>query len=197
MADFIIFGLLFLYFFLEIYLFHRKTLEWHGENSMLKIPRTYHAKFFSLFDIFQVLMFLMGIFGIIISLNLENDFKVIAIMCILSLALMCIPTFYFYIKYQYWQQNGGNSYTFDPILRKITIEGNISQEISFDEIKKIIIYYPRNYKLVSGGYNKIVLGKTKVIYLTSLLPCYGILEEFFKDVKKQAIHKRIFKISNV
>ena len=162
---------------------------------MMKVSRTYQASFFSQSDLFYWLFILLSIFLFLMSFTIKNDLAAQISLAFIAFALLGLSAIYFWIKYQYWQINGNQIYTFDPILRKISIEGNEIEEISFDEIEEIITYHPINYKLVSGGYIKIILGNKKVIYLTSLLPCYAILEEFFKGVKKQNIHKRIFSVN--
>ena len=191
MAAFIIIGTLFIYLFLELCLYNRRTLDWHGENSMLKVPGTYRAEFFSSFDVFYVIILLEGFFCLVLSLRLPTNAGILIF--ILSLLIICVPAFLFYNKYQYWQLNGNRSYTFDPILTKITIEGETTDQISFNEMKEIIFYCPINAKMVSGSYLKIIIeNNPNPIYLTSLLPCYGILEEFFVGIKKRKINKRIF-----
>jgi hypothetical protein len=194
-ATLIFFGLLFLYIFIGIFSTHRQSLDLYGENSMIKVPRTYRASFFSQSDLFYWLFILMSIVVFLLSFNIQNDLAAQTFVAIVSIALLILSSFYFWIKYQYWQQNGNRNYTFDPILKKIAIEGNEIEEISFDEIEELIIYHPINYKLVSGGYIKILLVNKTAIYLTSLLPCYAILEEFFVGVKKQKKHKIISRVN--
>ena len=173
-TTFILFGLVLLSIFSGIFTLHRQSLDWYGENSMLKVSRTYRASFYSQSDIFYWLFILMSFSLFSISFKFRNDLAAQIIINLLVFALLALSTFHFWIKYQYWQQNGNRNYTFDPIARKITIKGNEIEEIIFDEIKKFITYHPTNYKLVSGGYIKIVRSNKADIYLTSLLPCYDI-----------------------
>jgi hypothetical protein len=194
-ATLIFFGLLFLYIFIGIFSTHRQSLDLYGENSMLKVPRTYRAAFFSQSDLFYWLFILMSIVVFLLSFNIQNDLAAQIFVVLIALALLSLSSLYFWIKYQYWKKNGNQIFIFDPVSRKLTIEGYEITEISFDEIQEFIIYYPINYKLVSVGYIKIILDNKTAIYLTSLLPCYAILEEFFVGVKKQHIHKRIFSLN--
>ena len=194
-ATFILFGLILLLIFFGISELHQQSLDWYGENSMLKVSRTYRASFYSQSDLFYWLLIMMSFSLFLISFKIYNDLAAQIIVDLVAFALLGLSNFYFWIKYQYWQHNGNRSYTFDPIAKKITIEGKEIDEISFDDIKKFIICYPTNYKLVCGGYIKIVRNNKADIYLTPLLPCYDILEEFLKGVEKQNSHKRIFKLN--
>lgn len=139
-----LFGILFLYFFTGIFSSYRDSLDLHGENSMLKTPRTYRAKFFSSVDIlFYTLTFLTAaIFSI--SFSIKNDSIAQLLVAFLAGAFLLIPFLYFRIKYQYWQQNGRKDYIFDPVLKKITIAGEHTDTFLLDDIQLIEHYVATN-----------------------------------------------------
>ena len=68
-----LFGILFLYLFTGIFSLHRRSLDWNGEGSMLKTPRTYRAKFFSLTDVLMLVLICLAIAIFSISFSIKDD----------------------------------------------------------------------------------------------------------------------------
>lgn len=193
LAVFVLFGILFLYFFTGIFSLHKRSLDLYTENSILKIPQTYRAKFFSLADIpMLALVFLaMAIFSI--SFSIENDLTAQLLVAFVAIISLIIPFLYFRIKYQYWQQNRQKDYTFDPIRKNITIVGENSTSFSFDDIQ-VVQHYIATNKLTQGYIKLLFKDGHSPVFLTPLLPCYPLLPDFFVGVEKQLINKRFFGI---
>lgn len=188
-----LFGILFLYFFTGIFSLHRDSLDLYGENSMLKTPRTYRAKFFSLTDILMLSLVFMAIAIFSISFSIENDSIAQLLVAFLAISSLLIPFLHFRIKYQYWQQNGRKDYTFDPVLKKITIAGELTDTFSLDDIQ-LIEHYVATNKLTQDYIRLIFKDGRSPVFLTPLLPCYPVLLDFFVGVEKQLINQRIFGI---
>ncbi|MFN3489066.1 MAG: hypothetical protein ACK4YV_08020 [Emticicia sp.] len=189
-----LFGILFLYFFTGIFSFHRRSLDWNGENSFLKTPRTYRASFFSLIDILFSFLILMAIVIFLTSFSIKYNSLAQFLVVFVALATMLVPFLHFRIKYQYWQQNRLKDYVFDPILKKITIIGESTESFNFDDIQVLEYYVATNYQLTEGYIKLIFKDARPPIFLTPLLPCYPILLDFFVGVEKQLINQRIFGI---
>lgn len=188
-----LFGILFLYFFTGIFSFHRRSLDWNGENSLLKTPRTYRASFFSLTDILFSFLIFIAIAIFLMSFSIKYDSLAQFFVVFVAIGTLLIPFLYFRIKYQYWQQNRRKDYTFDPVLKKIIIAGEYTDTFSLDDIQ-IIEHYVATNKL-SQGYIKIIFKDNRPpVFLTPLLSCYTILPDFFVGVEKQLINRRIFGI---
>ncbi len=192
-AVLVLFGILFLYFFTGIFSLHRDSLDLHGENSMLKIPRTYRAKFFSLADILIYALIFLATAIFSISFSIKNDSIAQFLVAFVAIASLLIPYLYFRMKYKYWQQNGRKDYTFDPVSKKITISGELTDTFSLDDIQ-IIEYYVATDKLTQGYFKLIFKDARPSVCLTPLLPCYPLLPNFFVGVEKQLINQRIFGI---
>lgn len=188
-----LFGILFLYFFTGIFSLHRDSLDFHGENSMLKTPRTYRAKFFSLTDILMLFLVFMAIAIFSISFSIKNDSIAQFWVAFLAIASLLIPFLHFRIKYQYWQQNGRKDYTFDPVLKKITVAGELTDTFSLDDIQ-LFEHYVATNKLTQGYIRLTFKDGRSPVFLTPLLPCYPVLPDFFVGIEKQLINQRIFGI---
>jgi hypothetical protein len=188
-----LFGILFLYFFTGIFSLHRRSLDWNGEDSMFKIPRTYRAKFFSLTDILMLSLVFMAAAIFSISFSIKNDSIAQLLVVFLAIASLLIPFLHFRIKYQYWQKNGRKDYLFDPVLKKITINGERADTFLLDDIQLIEHYLATN-KLTQGYIKLIFKDGRSSVFLTPLLPCYALLPDFFVGVEKQLINQRIFGI---
>ena len=105
---------------------------------------------------------------------------------------LVVPFLYFRIKHQYWQQNRWKDYTFDPILRVVSIVGVRVETFSFDDIQVIQQYVATNSKFTQGYIKILFRDERPPVFLTPLLPCYAILPDFFVGVEKQLISQRIF-----
>jgi len=193
LAVFVLFGILFLYFFTGIFSLHKRSLDLYTENSILKIPQTYRAKFFSLADIpMLALVFLaMAIFSI--SFSIENDLTAQLLVAFVAIISLIIPFLYFRIKYQFWQQNCQKDYVFDPINKKVSIIGVHSESFSFDDIQ-VLEHHLATNKLTKGYIKLLFKDGHSPVFLTPLLPCYVLLCDFFVGVEKQLINQRIFGI---
>lgn len=193
LAVFVLFGILFLYFFTGIFSLHRDSLDLHGENSLLKAPRTYRARFFSLADILMLSLVFMAAAIFSISFSIRNDSIAQLLVVFLAIASLLIPFLHFRIKYKYWQQNGRKDYTFDPVLKKVTIAGEGIDTFTLNDIQLIEHYFATN-KLTQGYIKLNFKDGHSPVFLTPLLPCYPLLPDFFVGVEKQLINQRIFGI---
>ena len=192
-AVLVLFGILFLYFFTGIFSLHRRSLDLHGENSMLKIPRTYRAKFFSLADILIYALIFLAAAIFSITFRLKADLLAQFLVVFVAIASVLIPFLHFRIKYQYWQQNRQKDYIFDPIFKKVTIIAEDTESFCFDDIQ-VLEHYIATNKLTEGYIKLIFKDARSPVFLTPLLPCYPILPDFFTGVEKQLINQRIFGI---
>ncbi len=189
-----LFGILFLYFFIGIFSLNRRSLDWNGENALLKTPRTYRASFFSLTDILFSFLILIVIVIFLTSFIIKYDSLAQFLVVFVAFATLLVPFLHFRIKYQYWQQNGQKDYTFDPVLKKITIVGEHTDSFNFDDIRVLEYYVATNYQLTEGYIKLIFKDQRLPVFLTPLLPCYPILPNFLVGVEKQLINQRIFGI---
>lgn len=191
LAVFALFGILFLYLFTGIFSLHRRSLDLHGENSILKIPRTYRAKFFSLTDVLMLVLICLAI--AIFSISIKDDLISQFLVIFVAIISLLIPLLYFRIKFQYWQQNRQKDYVFDPIRKKITIVGEHSTSFSFDDIQVLEHHISTNK--FTHGYIKLIFKDARPpVFLTPLLPCYTLLPDFFVGVEKRLINQGIFGI---
>lgn len=193
LAVLVLFGILFLYLFTGIFSLHRRSLDWNGEGSMLKTPRTYRAKFFSLTDILMLSLVFMAIAIFSISFSVKNDSIAQLLAIFIAIASLLVPFLYFRIKYQYWQQNRQKDYVFDPISKEITIVGEYSTSFSFDDIQ-VLEHHISTNKFTQGYIKLIFKDGRPPVFLTPLLPCYALLPDFFVSVEKHLINQRIFGI---
>lgn len=192
-AVLVLFGILFLYFFTGIFSLHRRSLDWNSEDSMLKTPRTYRAKFFSLTDVLMLVLICLAIAIFSISFSIKDDLIAKFLVAFISISSLLIPFLYFRIKYHYWQQNGRKEYTFDPISRRIIIVGEHSTSFSFDDIQ-VLEHHISTNKLTQGYIKLTFKDGRPPVFLTPLLPCYALLPDFFVGVEKHLINERIFGI---
>lgn len=193
LAVLVLFGILFLYLFTGIFSLHRRSLDWNGEGSMLKTPRTYRAKFFSLTDILMLSLVFMAIAIFSISFSVKNDSIAQLLVIFIAIASLLVPFLYFRIKYQYWQQNRQKDYVFDPISKEMTIVGEYSTSFSFDDIQ-VLEHHISTNKFTQGYIKLIFKDGRPPVFLTPLLPCYALLPDFFVSVEKHLINQRIFGI---
>ncbi len=193
LAVLVLFGILFLYLFTGIFSLYRRSLDWNGEGSMLKTPRTYRAKFFSLTDILMLSLVFMAIAIFLISFSVKNDSIAQLLVIFIAIASLLVPFLYFRIKYQYWQQNRQKDYVFDPISKEITIVGEYSTSFSFDDIQ-VLEHHISTNKFTQGYIKLIFKDGRPPVFLTPLLPCYALLPDFFVSVEKHLINQRIFGI---
>lgn len=189
-----LFGILFLYFFTGIFSLHRRSLDWNGEDSMLKTPRTYRAKLFSLTDILFSFQVIIAIVIFLMSFSIKYDLLAQFLLVFVAIATLLVPFLYFRVKYQYWQQNRLKDYIFDPILKKITIVAEDTVSFNFGDIQALENYVATNYQLTEGYIKLIFKDERPPVFLTPLLPCYPILPDFLVGVEKQLINQRIFGI---
>ena len=188
-----LFGILFLYFFTGIFSLHRRSLDWNGENSMLKTPRTYRAKFFSMADILFWALIFLAIAIFLISFNIKEDLIAQFLVAFVAIISLLIPFLYFRIKLHFWLQNCQKDYVFDPIRKEIIIIGEETVRFSLDDIQTMEHYVATN-KLTEGYIKLIFKDECPPVFLTPLLPCYPILPDFFTGVEKQLINQRVFGI---
>ncbi len=183
-AVLVLFGMLFLCLFVEIYSLYKRSLDWYGEDSILQTSRTYRAVFFSPFDTLQGLLIFLGVLLFIIAFFRigNNDLYAKILVSFVAFASLVVPFMYFRIKYQYWQQNRWKDYTFDPILRVVSIVGVRVETFSFDDIQVIQQYVATNSKFTQGYIKILFKDKRPPVFLTPLLPCYAILPDFFVGV---------------
>lgn len=193
LAVLVLFGILFLYFFTGIFSLHRRSLDWNGEDSMLKTPQTYRAKFFSLTDVPMLVLICLAIAIFSISFSIKDDLIAKLLVAFMAIVSLLIPFLHFRIKYHYWQQNHQKEYTFDPIGKKIIIVGEHSTSFSFDDIQVLGNHISTNK--LTHGYIKLTFKDARPpVFLTPLLPCYALLLDFFVGVEKHLINERIFGI---
>ncbi|GAB2624509.1 hypothetical protein GCM10027035_20120 [Emticicia sediminis] len=188
-----LFGILFLYLFTGIFSLHRDSLDLHGENSILKISRTYRAKFFSLTDVLMLVLICLAIAIFSISFSIKDDLIAKFLVAFISISSLFIPFLHFRIKYHYWQQNHQKEYTFDPIGRRVIIVGKYSTSFSFDDIQ-VLEHHISTNKFTHGYIKLIFKDGRPPVFLTPLLPCYALLPDFFVSVEKHLINQRIFGI---
>ncbi len=188
-----LFGILFLYLFTGIFSLHRRSLDWNGEGSMLKTPRTYRAKFFSLTDVLMLVLICLAIAIFSISFSIKDDLIAKFLVVFVAIFSLLISLLYFRIKFQYWQQNRQKDYIFDPISKEITIVGEHSTSFSFDDIQ-VLEHHISTNKFTHGYIKLIFKDGRPPVFLTPLLPCYALLPDFFVSVEKHLINQRIFGI---